>query len=51
MKKIKYRIASELKNTDIVMNNSFWIGLYPGINEEMIDYMADKILTFLGLKF
>jgi len=25
--------------------------LYPGINEEMIDYMADKILTFLGLKF
>lgn len=51
MKKIKYRIGSELKNTDIVMNNSFWIGLYPGVNEEMIDYMADKILTFLGLKF
>lgn len=51
MKKIKYRITSELKNTDIVMNNSFWIGLYPGVNEEMIDYMTDKILTFLGLKF
>lgn len=38
-----YRIAGELWNTDIIMNNTFWIGVYPGMTDEMIDYMAETI--------
>ena len=33
----------ELTNTDFVMNNSFWVGVYPGMTDEMIDYMAQVI--------
>lgn len=46
-----YRVAGELINTDRVMNNTFWIGVYPGLNEFMLDYVVDRIETFLGLKF
>src|SRR5215471_5224341 len=35
------RVIGELPNTEFVMNNVFWIGLYPGINAPMIDYVAD----------
>ena len=38
-----YRIADNLKNTDIIMTNSFWIGVYPGMTEEMLNYMAKII--------
>lgn len=38
-----YRIAGELTNTDTIMNNSFWVGVYPGMNDEMIDYMIKII--------
>ena len=44
-----YRISGELVNTDIVMNNSFWIGLYPGLSEAMLDYVADRLETFVGI--
>lgn len=43
-----YRIASPLKDTDLIMENSFWVGLYPGMAPEMIDYMAEKIVEALG---
>jgi CDP-4-dehydro-6-deoxyglucose reductase, E1 len=46
MEGIKYRIASELKNADKVMNDTFWIGVYPGINDVMIDYIEDKVKEF-----
>ena len=39
-----YRIVGELKNTDKIMNDTFWIGVYPGMTDEMIDYMA-KVIT------
>lgn len=39
-----YRVAGELTNTDFVMNNTFWVGVYPGMTDEMIDYMAQVIL-------
>lgn len=42
-----YRIAGELKNTDMIMNNSFWIGVYPNINESMIDFVITKIKEFV----
>lgn len=38
-----YRVAGGLENTDFVMNNSFWVGVYPGMTDEMIDYMIDVI--------
>jgi len=46
-----YRISGELTNTDKVMNDSFWIGVYPGLTEEMLDFSATKIETYLGLNF
>ena len=42
-----YRIIGDLKVTDKIMNDSFWIGLYPGMGEEAIDYMIKKIKEFL----
>ena len=38
-----YRVVGDLKNTDYAMNNSFWVGVYPGMTDEMIDYMAETI--------
>lgn len=38
-----YRIVGDLEMTDFIMNNSFWIGVYPGMSDEMIDYMAKII--------
>jgi CDP-4-dehydro-6-deoxyglucose reductase, E1 len=51
MKDRKYRIVGNLKNTDYIMNNSFWIGVYPGLTNEMLDFMVNKIETFLGVNF
>ena len=39
----QYRVAGSLENTDYIMNNTFWVGVYPGMTDEMIDYMADTI--------
>ena len=39
----KHRIVSGLKNTDYLMNNSFWFGVYPGINDTMKTYVIDVI--------
>jgi CDP-6-deoxy-D-xylo-4-hexulose-3-dehydrase len=38
-----YRIVGDLINTDRIMNDSFWVGVYPGMNNEMIDYMINII--------
>lgn len=40
----KYRVSGELTITDFIMNNTFWIGVYPGMTDEMIDYMAKVII-------
>ena len=39
-----YRISGNLEVTDFIMNNTFWVGVYPGMNDEMIDYMAKTII-------
>ena len=43
-----YRISGELKNTDNVMNNTFWVGLHPSLTEEMLDLTAQTIGRCLG---
>ncbi|MBZ4195087.1 MAG: lipopolysaccharide biosynthesis protein RfbH [Candidatus Contendobacter sp.] len=47
----QYRVSGELVNTDRVMNDTFWIGVYPGLTEAMLDYAATQIETFLGINF
>ena len=39
-----YRVSGSLQVTDYVMNNTFWVGVYPGMTDEMIDYMAKVII-------
>lgn len=42
-----YRVVGELKNTDFIMNNTIWIGVYPGMTNEMIDFMIEKIREYI----
>lgn len=42
-----YRIVGDLKVTDKIMNDSFWIGLYPGMGDDAINYMVKKIREFV----
>ena len=39
-----YRIVGELTNTDRIMNDTFWVGVYPGMTDEKIDFMAKVII-------
>jgi len=45
-KNIEYRIYGDLKNTDFIMNNTFWIGVYPGFTEKIINYILEIIDEF-----
>lgn len=45
---VDFRIVGDLKNTDIVMKRTFWVGVYPGLREPMLDYIADSIIEFIG---
>jgi CDP-6-deoxy-D-xylo-4-hexulose-3-dehydrase len=51
MSDLNYRISGELTQTNIVMNNTFWIGLQPALDQEMLEYVATKIESFLGVTF
>jgi CDP-6-deoxy-D-xylo-4-hexulose-3-dehydrase len=44
----EYRVAGELKNTDFVMNQVFWIGVYPGLSRGMLDFMVKTAMDFVG---
>ena len=46
-----YRVAGTLANADIITERSFWIGVYPALTPEMLDYAADRISEFLGVGF
>lgn len=43
----QYRVVGELRNTDFVMNNVFWIGVYPGLTRPMLDFVAATIRSFV----
>lgn len=47
-KHIAYRVVGELLHTDIIMERTFWIGVHPGLTEEMLQYMAKVLLKAFG---
>jgi CDP-6-deoxy-D-xylo-4-hexulose-3-dehydrase len=47
----KYRISGSLERTDIVMNQTFWLGVWPGLKQAQLEYMAGHLETFLGVNF
>ena len=45
---VRFRVASHLENTDFVMNNVFWIGVYPGITPRMLDYILETFHSMVS---
>ncbi|KFI08779.1 lipopolysaccharide biosynthesis protein RfbH [Massilia sp. BSC265] len=46
-----YRVSGELTNTDVVMNQTFWLGTFPGLTTAHLDYIVAKLEEFFGLNF
>jgi CDP-4-dehydro-6-deoxyglucose reductase, E1 len=49
MKNINFKVHGDLTNTDLIMENTFWIGLYPGLSSEHLQYLVIKIKNFFKL--
>lgn len=45
-----YRVIGELENTDAIMSRAFWVGVYPGMNKDMLRYMSEEISGFVKQK-
>lgn len=50
MKKNKYKISGKLKNTDLIMKNTFWLGVFPGLEKKHLQYVIEEISNFINLK-
>ena len=46
MKDVTFKVNEELKNTDFIMNNTFWIGLYPGLSVKHLEYVINKFKDY-----
>ena len=50
-KHTNYRVVGKLENTDIVMNQTFWVGVYPGQTHDKLDYIINRLEAYFGLNF
>ena len=48
---VEYRIVGDLTNTDITMNQTLWVGIYPGLDSAHLNYIAEKVEEFFGIGF
>ncbi|USD32685.1 MULTISPECIES: lipopolysaccharide biosynthesis protein RfbH [Vibrio] len=48
---VHYRVVGDLTNTDLIMNNTFWIGVYPGLGQDHLDFVIEKFEEFFGVSF
>ncbi|HWV17795.1 MAG TPA: lipopolysaccharide biosynthesis protein RfbH [Rhodocyclaceae bacterium] len=46
-----FRVSGTLTNTDVVMNRTFWLGVFPGLSREMLDFTVEKLESFFGVGF
>jgi len=46
-----YRVSGELVHTDTIMNHSFWLGVYPGLTQDMLSFVCEKLELFFGVGF
>jgi CDP-6-deoxy-D-xylo-4-hexulose-3-dehydrase len=46
-----FRVSGELINTDVVMNQTFWVGVFPGLTEPMLDHIVTTLESFFGIGF
>jgi CDP-6-deoxy-D-xylo-4-hexulose-3-dehydrase len=47
---VEFRVHGDLHNSDLIMRNSFWIGVHPGLNQEMLNYVVESIQAFTRKK-
>jgi CDP-6-deoxy-D-xylo-4-hexulose-3-dehydrase len=45
----KFRVSGDLRYTDVVMNQTFWLGTFPGLGAVQMDYIAEKLEEFFGI--
>ena len=45
---VKHRVYGSLENSDLIMKNTFFIGVYPGLTDEMVDYVLSRFEAFFG---
>ena len=48
---IEYRVVGDLENTDKTMNQTFWLGVFPGLGTQQLDYISEKLDEFFGVNF